>query len=62
MGDSLSHLDDLLIRVVRAWMFVDKLKLNEEKTEFMLITTHQQLSKVRTDSLLVAAPELLYRL
>ena len=42
------------IRAVRAWMVVDKLKLNEEKTEFMLIGTHQQLSKVRTDSLLVA--------
>ena len=42
------------IRAVRAWMVVDKLKLNEEKTEFMLIGTHQQLSQVRTDSLLVA--------
>ena len=42
------------IRAVRAWMVVDELKLNEEKTEFMLIGTHQQLSKVRTDSLLVA--------
>ena len=41
------------IRAVRAWMVVDKLKLNEEKTEFMLIGTHQQLSKVLTDSLLV---------
>ena len=35
-------------------MVVDKLKLNEEKTEFMLTWTHRQLSKVRTDSLLVA--------
>ena len=34
-------------------MVEDKLKLNEEKTEFMIIGTHQQLSKVRTDSLLV---------
>ena len=42
------------IRAVRAWMVVDKVKLNEEKTEFMLIGTHQKLSKVRTDSLLVA--------
>ena len=30
------------VRAVRAWMVVDKLKLNEEKTEFMLIGTHQQ--------------------
>ena len=35
-------------------MVGDKLKLNEEKTEFMVIGTHQQLSKVRTDSLLFA--------
>ena len=34
-------------------MVVDKLKLNEEETELMLIGTYQQLSKVRTDSLLV---------
>ena len=42
------------IRAVRAWMVVDKFKLNEGKMEFMLIGTRQQLSKVRTDSLLVA--------
>ncbi|XP_068680347.1 uncharacterized protein [Montipora foliosa] len=43
------------IRVVRAWMVEDKLKLNEEnfKFEFMIIGTRQQLSKVRTDSLVV---------
>ena len=35
-------------------MVVDKFKLNEEKTEFMLIGTRQQRSKVRTDSLLFA--------
>ena len=35
-------------------MVVDNLKLNEEKTEFMLIGTRLQLSKVRTDMLLVA--------
>ena len=43
------------IRAVRAWMVEDKLKLNEEnfKTEFMIIGTRQQLSKIRTGSLLV---------
>lgn len=35
-------------------MVADKLKLNEGKTEFTLIGTRQQLSKVQTDSLLVA--------
>ena len=41
------------IRAVRAWLVVDKLKLNEDKSEFMLIGTRQQLSKVRTASLMV---------
>ena len=41
------------IRAVRAWLIVDKLKLNEDNSEFMLIGTRQQLSKVRTDSLIV---------
>ena len=40
-------------RAVRAWMIIDKLKLIEEKTEFMLIGTRQQLVKIRSDSLLV---------
>ena len=38
---------------VRAWLIVDKLKLNKDKSEFMLVGTRQQLSKVRTDSLMV---------
>ena len=41
------------IRAVRAWLIVDKLKLNEDKSEFMLVGTRQQLSKVRTYSLVV---------
>ena len=35
-------------------MCLQALKLNEEKAEFMLIETRQQLSKVQTDSPLVA--------
>ena len=35
-------------------MVVDMLKLNKEKTESMLMGTHQQLSKVQTDSVLLA--------
>ena len=35
-------------------MCLQALKLNEEKTEFMLIETRQQLSKVQNDSPLVA--------
>ena len=41
------------IRDVRAWMIIDKLKLNKEKTEFMIIGSQQQLVKIRSDSLLV---------
>ena len=33
------------IKAVRAWMLKDKLKLNEEKTEFVVIGTRQQLSR-----------------
>ena len=34
-------------------MITDKLKLNEGKTEFMIIGTRQQLKKVTIDQLLV---------
>ena len=37
------------------WMLTDKLKLNDDKTEFMLIGTKQQLSKVNIDSLTVGS-------
>ena len=36
-----------------AWMQADKLKLNENKTEVMLIGTRQQLSKVNLGTLTV---------
>ena len=40
------HSMEQCIRAIRAWMQADKLKLNENKTEVMLIGTRQQLSKV----------------
>lgn len=36
------------ITAVRAWMITDKLKLNESKTEFMIIGTKHQLNKVNS--------------
>ena len=36
-------------------MLTDKLKLNDDKTEFMLLGTKQQLSKVNIDSLTVGS-------
>ena len=44
------HAIEQCIRAIRAWMQADKLKLNENKTEVMLIGTHQQLSKVNLDT------------
>ena len=42
--EALSHMqrciDDL-----RQWMLMDRLKLNDEKTEFLLVGTRQQLAK-----------------
>ena len=46
------------IRAVRAWLIVDKLKLNKDQSEFMLTGTRQQLSKVRADSLMVGDTQL----
>ena len=40
---------------IRTWMLTDKLKLNDDKTEFMLIGTKLQLSKVNIDSLTVGS-------
>ena len=43
------------IEDIRNWMLNDKLKLNDEKTEFMIISTVQQLAKVSINSLRVGA-------
>ena len=41
------------IEDIRNWMLNDKLKLNDDKTEFMIIGTSQQLAKVSINSLCV---------
>ena len=41
------------IEDIRNWMLNDKLKLNDDKTEFMIIGTSQQLAKVSINSLRV---------
>ena len=41
------------IRAIRAWMQADRLKLNENKSEVMLIGTSQQLTKVNLGTLTV---------
>ena len=50
-ADETGHLDaitaiDCCIKAIRCWMRENKLLLNEEKTEFLLIGTKQQLAKV----------------
>ena len=41
------------IKDIRNWMLNDLLKLNDDKTEFIIIDTSQQLAKVSINSLLV---------
>ena len=41
------------IEDIRQWMLTDRLKLNDDKTEYLLIGTRQQLSKISTGSLAV---------
>ena len=36
---------------IRNWILIDRLKLNDDQTEFIVIGTRQQLSKVNIDSL-----------
>ena len=38
---------------IREWMLSDRLKLDDDKTEFVIIGTRQQLTKVNIDSLTV---------
>ena len=46
---------ELCISDIRKWMLTDKLKPNDDITEFMLINTKPQLSKVNIDSLAVGS-------
>jgi len=41
------------IKAIGSWMIIDKLHLNDTKTEFMIIGTRQQLAKVNIDGLCV---------
>ena len=41
------------IKAIRAWMIMDKTKINDIKTEFLIIGTKQQLDKVNIETLSV---------
>jgi hypothetical protein len=43
---------------IRTWMIVDKLKMNEGKTEFLVVGTKQQLCKVNIDHLTVGGSKI----
>ena len=43
---------------IRTWMTVDKLKMNEWKTEFLVVGTKQQLCKVNIDHLTVGGSKI----
>ena len=45
------------IRDVRAWMRDDKLMLNDDKTEFLIIGSERQLSKVSVDKINIGQAE-----
>ena len=49
----LCHLWQSCIRDVQNWMMMDRLKLNPDKTEFLILGTRQQLEKVITLRLVV---------
>ena len=43
---------------IRAWMTNNYLKLNDTKTEFLLIGSRQQLTKIKIDGIRVGSTEL----
>ena len=46
------------IRDIKSWMCSDKLKLNDDKTEFIIISTQQQLSKVKINNIVIGESEI----
>ena len=49
---------EVCISDIHTWMRTNLLKLNDEKTEFLIIGTKQQLSKVKTTSISVGQDEI----
>ena len=51
LGSSLAALQDCI--TVGNWMIADRLKLNDDKTEFMIIGTCTQLDNVNVSEIVV---------
>ena len=45
------------ISVIRSWMILDNLMLNDDKTEFLIISTRQQLAKVNINCIRVGSTD-----
>ena len=54
---ALSAIEDC-VAAIRSWMSEDKLKLNDDKTEFLLVDTKQQLGKVCIKDIKVGCVEI----
>ena len=55
--NTLSAIEDC-VAAIRSWMSEDKLKLNDDKTEFLLVGTKQQLAKVCIKDIKVCCVEI----
>ena len=44
---------EVCVREIRVWVLCDKLKINDDKTEVIIIGTRQQLARVQVDRLTV---------
>ena len=51
------NMSENCIRDVRAWMRDDKLMLNDDKTEFLIIGTERQLLRVSVDKIKIGQAE-----
>ena len=58
LGSSLAALQDC-ITDIRNWMMADRLKLNDERTEFMIIGTRTKLDNVNVSKIVVSQAKVL---
>ena len=52
------HVTQNCVNDVRKWMLVNKLKINDSKTEFLIIGSKHQLSKITIDSIKIGDSEI----
>ena len=52
LNEAVSHMESYL-HDVKSWMISNKLKMNDSKTEFIIIGSYQQLAKINLTSIMV---------